>query len=159
MRDYRNAISLALAMDQPGRLLSLFKALIGTNDMEIYDIIRSLPSNELATLLRHVREWNATAKTSVVAQTILHAVFKLRSLDDISEAFNPRGKFLQLDGTPVGPTASVASLNELVYSLIPYTERHLARLNRLVQDSYILDYILGEMDGGLFIDESDALAT
>lgn len=145
-------------MDQPGRLLSLFKALVGTDDMELYDIIRSLPANELATLLRHVREWNATAKTSVVAQTILHAVFKLRTLDDISEAFNPHGKLLQLDGTPVGSTASVASLNELVHSLIPYTERHLARLNRLVQDSYILDYILGEMDGGLFIDESDALA-
>ena len=45
------------------------------------------------------------------------------------------------------------SLNELVQTLIPYTERHLARLERLVQDSYILDYVLGEMDGGLLLED------
>jgi len=41
-------------------------------------------------------------------------------------------------------------LKELVDGLIPYTERHLSRMERLVQESYVVDYILGEMDDGMF---------
>jgi len=41
-------------------------------------------------------------------------------------------------------------LKELVDALIPYTERHLSRMERLVQESHVVDYILGEMDDGMF---------
>jgi U3 small nucleolar RNA-associated protein 13 len=34
--------------------------------------------------------------------------------------------------------------------MIPYTERHLSRMDRLVQDSFVVDYILSEMDDGMF---------
>ena len=40
-------------------------------------------------------------------------------------------------------------MRELLEALIPYTERHLARMERLVQESYVVDYVLGEMDDGL----------
>jgi hypothetical protein len=33
---------------------------------------------------------------------------------------------------------------------MPYSQRHFTRIDKLVQDSYMLDYIVGEMDGGLF---------
>ena len=45
-----------------------------------------------------------------------------------------------------------APLRELVEALVPYTERHLARMEKLVQESYIVDYLLGEMDDGRFAD-------
>jgi U3 small nucleolar RNA-associated protein 13 len=42
------------------------------------------------------------------------------------------------------------ALKELVDALIPYTERHLSRMDKLIQDSYMVDYVLGEMDDGIF---------
>lgn len=157
MKDYRNAVSLALAIDQPGKLLGLLKAIIGSDDSTLYGVIRNLPHSELQTLLRHVRGWNATAKHFNIAQAILHAIFKLRSIDDISESFQAHDKSLLYDTAMTSSESQALSLNELVQSLIPYTERHLARLNRLVQDSYMIDYVLEEMDGGLFNEESDVL--
>ncbi len=48
------------------------------------------------------------------------------------------------------PSTGRTALKELVDGLIPYSERHLARIERLVQESYVVDYILGEMDDGMF---------
>ena len=141
-------------MNQPGRLYNLFKTITIRSAADpqidavsghpaVDDVVREMPPVEIATLLKHVRTWNANAKSSVVAQTILHTIFKLRKTEDISEA---------LSSTAASDTSTkkgADSLSELVHALIPYTERHLTRLDRLVQDSYILDFVLGEMDGGM----------
>jgi U3 small nucleolar RNA-associated protein 13 len=157
VKDYRNAISLALAMDHPGRLLSLFKQILRLDgkattmpihsQMGVDDVLQSLPPVELVALLRHARDWNANAKSSVIAQGILNSLLKLRSIDDFSNAFSSSEYLATLQGVKM--VDNTLSFNELVQTLIPYTERHLARLDRLVQDSYVLDYVLGEMDGGL----------
>ena len=166
MRDYRNAISLALTMEQPGRLLSLFKQIMSTDSADsdsseansvtgktsVDMVLQKLPPAELVSLLRHVRDWNANAKTSQVAQTVLHVLFKLRTIDDILNALESSAA-LVVTKTPASTAPNTFSLNELVQALIPYTERHLARLDRLVQDSYVLDYVLGEMDGGLVVED------
>ena len=41
-------------------------------------------------------------------------------------------------------------LKELVDALIPYTERHLTRMEKLLQDSYVVEHLLSEMDDGMF---------
>jgi len=162
LHDYEKAIQLAIAMEQPGRLLSLFKnirsspiTVMGdskpsiTGHPSVDDVIRTLARSELASLLRYVRNWNANAKTSNIAQDILYAVMKLRSADDVMEAFGN-------EVTSPAPAESLskagggAELKELVDAMIPYTERHLSRTERLVQDSYVVDYILAEMDDGMF---------
>jgi U3 small nucleolar RNA-associated protein 13 len=164
LHDYEKAIQLAIAMEQPGRLLSLFKdirsspiTVMGdskpsiTGHPSVDDVIRTLARSELASLLRYVRNWNANAKTSNIAQDILYAVMKLRSADDVMKAFGN-----EVTSDSPAPTASLskagggAELKELVDALIPYTERHLSRTERLVQDSYVVDYILAEMDDGMF---------
>lgn len=164
LKDYQKAISLALSMRQPGRLLSLFKQVISEANTDtdptvpqfslkrIESILSSLPPVELAILLRHARDWNTSAKTSAVAQTILNTLFKLRKIEDISTAFGANEVQFSMS-TSNKKSGESLSLNELVQTLIPYTERHLARLERLVQDSYILDYVLGEMDGGLLFED------
>ena len=167
LKDYRSAISLALALDQPGRLLTLFKEVLsfdanpeplvlGSKPTESYidEILKDLPPGELVNLLRHVRDWNANAKSSQVAQGIFHALLRLRRVDDLAEAFKDM-EGLSSAGTIKGGDKSI-SFSELVKALIPYTERHLARLDRLVQDSYVLDYVLGEMDGGI-LTEGDVM--
>ncbi|KIL57378.1 hypothetical protein M378DRAFT_16289 [Amanita muscaria Koide BX008] len=100
LNDYKRAIELALAMEQLGRLLSLFKNIRSaagqtpqflssfTGHPSVDAVIRSISGSDLAKLLQYVRDWNTNAKTSAVAQTILFAIFKSRSADDIAKAFS-----------------------------------------------------------------------
>ncbi|KZT72878.1 WD40 repeat-like protein [Daedalea quercina L-15889] len=186
LHDYRNAIQLALAMDQPGRLLNLFRS-IQSDSLEasgprspsfsghpsVDTVLRTLATADLARLLRYIRLWNATAKTSAVAQRVLHALLKLRPADDISHAFgedlSSGAGVAEIDGMlEVNIRAKdegrgATALKDWVETVIPYTERHLARMERLLQDSYVVDYLLGEMDGGLLdevdgVDDDDSIA-
>jgi len=166
LHDYRKAIQLALAMQQPGRLLSLFKniqatpsdsaadAASVTGNSAVDEVLRTLGGSDLARLLRYVRDWNPNAKTSRVAQGVLHAVLKLRSVDDVIAAFTQEAheNILQSSGQENVKTATSGNtaLKELIDAMIPYTERHLSRMDRLVQDSFVVDYILSEMDDGMF---------
>lgn len=160
LNDYRNAILLALAMEQPARLLSLFKKIqsedivLGpsiTGHPAVDEVIRTLSGPDLARLLRYVRDWNANAKNSGVAQRVLHAAMKLRTAEDIMGAFGEQ----TLLSAASGDNKGLSSVSELVDALLPYTERHLARMERLLQDSYVVEFILAEMDDGVFGDEFD----
>lgn len=165
-------------MDHPGRLLALFKTVHASRldptdpDFEpcitghpaVDNVIATLGPSDLARLLRHVRDWNATARTSSIAQSILHAVLKLRPAEDLTRAVDGNTRADELteekeeesdDALAVssrrnGKDKEEGDMKDLVDRLIPYTERHFARIDRMVQDSYIVDYILGEMDLGLY---------
>ncbi|KAL0951644.1 hypothetical protein HGRIS_008324 [Hohenbuehelia grisea] len=181
LNDYRKAIELALAMDQPGRLLSLFRDVRSksaalelesdepsiTGHPSVDEVIRTLGSPDLVKLLRHVRTWNANAKTSEVAQTVLYAVVKLRTADDVMRAFGDEvhglalGDEIDSDNGEKHQVAGSTAFKELISAIMPYAERHQARLDKLVQESYMVDYILSEMDDGMFdgddvvMDEAD----
>ncbi|KAJ7040343.1 U3 small nucleolar RNA-associated protein [Mycena alexandri] len=176
LNDYRRAIQLAISMGQPGRLLSLFKDIRAsaaespnpsnsiTGHPSVDEVIRTLGGSDLAKLLRYVRDWNAMAKTSIVAQGVLFAIVKLRAAEDVMQAFSDEVHEIALgevgfgdedEGGGKGKARGAAgaggtALKEMVDGLIPYTERHLARMERLVQESYMVDYVLGEMDDGMF---------
>ncbi|THU80749.1 WD40 repeat-like protein [Dendrothele bispora CBS 962.96] len=162
LHDYRKAIQLALAMEQPGRLLSLFRNIVSSKDptassilgeSAVDEVLRTLTGSDLTKLLRYVREWNANAKTSLVAQSVLFAILKMRSADDVMKSFSDEVGELTFALDPTSTTDKekrVASLKDIIDALIPYTERHLSRMDKLLQESYMVDYILGEMDDGLF---------
>ncbi|KAG8744948.1 U3 small nucleolar RNA-associated protein 13 [Ceratobasidium sp. 414] len=186
LNDHRNAILLALSMDHPGRLYNLFRTLrTGRPSKPLSSIVNSnadpeeahtitgsasvdatlaaLSETDLARLLGHIRTWNASARTSAVAQTILHAILRLRTAEDIVAAFtkndNPEtaadlNSQIQL-GSKKGKEP--LDLRSLLDGLIPYTERHLSRAERLVQDSFVVDYVLGEMDMGIAVAGVDAM--
>jgi len=81
---------------------------------------------------------------------------KLRSADDVMQAFGDEVHETALvEGTAGTKGAGGTALKEMVDALIPYTERHLSRMERLVQESYMVDYVLGEMDDGMFDGEYD----
>lgn len=166
LRDYRKALELALTMNQPGRLFSLFKEIQSsseetecfTGNILVDEVIRTLATPDLARLLSFVRNWNSNAKTSDVAQRVLYATVKLRSVDDILRVFEDEvtaKSFVDAEeaSTSTGKTGMTA-IKELVEAIIPYTERHLTKVDQLLQESYVIDYILGEMDDGMF-DASD----
>ncbi|KDN48388.1 hypothetical protein RSAG8_02980, partial [Rhizoctonia solani AG-8 WAC10335] len=169
LNDYRNAILLALTMDQPGRLYNLFKSVLATRptksitsrtqdtespitgSAEVDQVLATLSGPDLVRLLGHIRTWNASARSSTLAQTVLHAVLSTHPTDTILAAFTHpglEGKDQEKLGTDV---------RSIVDGLVPYTERHLARAERLVQDSFVVDYVLGEMDMGVALGALDAM--
>ncbi|PFH52231.1 hypothetical protein AMATHDRAFT_74295 [Amanita thiersii Skay4041] len=161
LNDYKRAIELALAMEQPGRLLSLFKDVQSgiegeessiTGHRSVDEVLKTIGGSDLVKLLRYARDWNTSAKTSSIAQTVLHAIFKQRSANDIANAFGDEVKELAFaDGNASAPSnVGGTALKELVDAILPYSERHMSRLENLVQESYMVDYVLSEMDGGIF---------
>jgi U3 small nucleolar RNA-associated protein 13 len=150
LQDYRRAIEVALSLGHPGRLLQLFKELKGdsgvTGSAAVDQVLQELAPADLMRLLLYVRDWNTRASSAAVAQRVLHAIMKLRSADDIANAFENSSTGDEKNG-----------LHELVEGLIPYTERHLARMERLVQESYVVDYVLREMDDGLAEDDDEVM--
>lgn len=164
LNDYRRAIQLALSMDQPGRILSMFRSLEISRDSkqesntwspEVDKVIQSLGGSDLAKLIRYVRDWNTNAKSSAIAQTVLFAIFKSRPANNIIQAFSDEYVEKAFGDNKVFNTTATTdpsgfALKEMVDALIPYSERHLSRMERLYQESFVVDYILGEMDEGMF---------
>ncbi len=151
-------------MSQPGRLFSLFSDIASepettsfTGNTSVDEVIRNLAGSDLAKLLGFVRDWNTNAKSSSVAQRILFAIFKLHSPDAIMQAFDDELVEKELSrgevNTSLKSQGGHTALNELVEALIPYSERHLSRMTKLVQESYVVDFILGEMDDGMLDDD------
>ena len=135
-KDWRNAIALALSLDRPGKLLSLFTEVIngranGDPDSiiglhAVDQVISSLTQEQLARLLLRLRDWNANARTSPVAQPILHCILKHYSPQEI---------------------LAIPNIQQIIDPLLSYGERHYSRMNGLLQDSYIVDYTIQEMSG------------
>ncbi|KAJ5738969.1 hypothetical protein N7493_002124 [Penicillium malachiteum] len=157
---YREAITLALQLNHPGRLLSLFTAAIDASDdptlsaeereraansltgnPSIDEVLQSLDAANLRTLLLRLRDWNTNARTSRVSQRILYALFRSYPasifVDLASQSV--RGK----DGR------AAAGLKDILAAMAAYTERHYKRVEELTDDSYLVEWVLGEMDGGV----------
>ncbi|KAL1958762.1 hypothetical protein VTO42DRAFT_3881 [Malbranchea cinnamomea] len=148
---YREAITLALQLNYPGRLLSLFTAAIEsdsnpesvTGNPDIDAVLQSLDKDNLYMLLLRLRDWNTNAKTSAVSQRILYALFKSYPASTFIELADRRHS---LPGRKSGPTPA---LKDILHALAAYTERHYKRIEELVDESYLVEWVLGEMDGGV----------
>lgn len=157
---YREAITLALQLNHPGRLLSLFTAAIDaaddptrsseereraagslTGNPSIDEVLQSLDASNLRTLLLRLRDWNTNARTSRVSQRILYALFRSYPASTFVELATQsmRGK----DGR------AAAGLKDILQALAAYTERHYRRVDELTDESFLLEWVLGEMDGGV----------
>jgi U3 small nucleolar RNA-associated protein 13 len=141
--NYREAIVLALQMDQPARLLSLFKSvtetempdqdsLSGLNSVD--NVLASLADEQLYKLLLRLRDWNTNVRTAPVAQKILWVVVKSYSASRLA-ALRPQGK-----------VGAKGSLKDILDAVRVYSERHYKRVEELVDESYLLDFTLREMD-------------
>ncbi|CAL5873794.1 uncharacterized protein PFLUO_LOCUS8077 [Penicillium psychrofluorescens] len=157
---YREAITLALQLNHPARLLSLFTAAVNaaedptlpaedraraanslTGNPSIDEVLQSLDAANLRSLLLRLRDWNTNARTSRVAQRILFALFRSY----------PASTFVELAAQSVrGKNGrAAAGLKDILQALSAYTERHYRRVEELVDDSFLVEWVLGEMDGGV----------
>ncbi|KAF1996114.1 WD40 repeat-like protein [Amniculicola lignicola CBS 123094] len=141
--NYREAITLALQMDQPGRLFALFKSVAETEapDREsmtgltaVDEVVTHLSDEQLYTLLLRLRDWNTNVKTAPVAQKILWTVVKSY----------PAARLASLK--PHGKVGTKGSLKDVLDAIKAYSDRHYRRIEELVDESYLLDFTLREMD-------------
>ncbi|KAI9870817.1 MAG: U3 small nucleolar RNA-associated protein 13, partial [Pleopsidium flavum] len=142
---YRSAITLALQLNHPGRLLALFTSVVNTNPPEsgslsglvaVDEVLASLGEEQFFTLLLRIRDWNTNARTAPVAQRILWTLVKCY----------PASSFTRLRSTSRGADVRGSSLKEVINALKAYTERHYRRMEDLVNESYLIEYTLREMD-------------
>lgn len=157
---YREAITLALQLNHPGRLLSLFTSAINaaddlslpaeeralaanslTGNPSIDEVLQSLDAVNLRTLLLRLRDWNTNARTSRISQRILYALFRSY----------PASTFVELATQSVrGKNGrAAAGLKDILAALAAYTERHYKRVEELTDDSYLVEWVLSEMDDGV----------
>ena len=140
---YREAIVLALQLNHPARLLKIFSDVIKTHPPEpgslsgikaVDEAVTSLTDDQLYTLLLRLRDWNTNARTAPVAQRILWVIVK---------SF-PAHKL-------VGLRKRGRGLKEVLEGLRVYTERHYKRLEELIDESYLVDFMVRGMEEGGFV--------
>ncbi|KAM7273147.1 hypothetical protein ACFE04_027811 [Oxalis oulophora] len=124
--DYTKAIKIAFELRRPHKLFELFDVLYRRKDAEDHmdKALLSLSKDELQLLFEYVREWNTKRKLCHVAQSVLFSVFN----------FFPPTEIIEIKG-----------IREMLEGLIPYSQRHLSRIDRLLRNTFFLNYILAQM--------------
>ncbi|KAL8781807.1 MAG: hypothetical protein Q9203_000092 [Teloschistes exilis] len=144
---YREAIMLALTLNHPARLLSLFQGVVDRSPPEegslsglnaVDEVLMNLSDEQLLELLRRLRDWNTNARTAVVAQRILNVIVRSYPAERLA-GLRGRGS------------------KEVVEGLRAYTERHYRRMAELVDESYLVEYTLREMEEVGFVDREGDL--
>lgn len=139
---YRDAIVLALQLNHPGRLLRLFTSVINTDTPEadslcgikaVDHVLANLSDDQIFLLLLRLRDWNTNARTAPVAQRILWTLAK---------SYPPT----RLSNLAVEGARGQRSLKHVLDGLKAYTERHYKRMEELVDESYLMEHTLREMD-------------
>jgi U3 small nucleolar RNA-associated protein 13 len=127
-RDWTRAVTLALHLHHSQQLFTVFDTLLATEGYNasctLTSLITTLTPQQLSQLLVWLRDWNTNAKLSFVAQNVLYSIFK---------TYHPT-TLLELP-----------HFKEILQSLLPYTERHYHRIDRLLQQSFIIDFLLSQM--------------
>ena len=144
---YREALTLALQLNQPGRLLAVLSQ-VGDygQDKGIDAALGSLADDQLYTLLLRVRDWNTNGRTSTVAQRVLATI--VRSYPAARLAGLAKRKRAGEDAAAPGISSDVrgANIKDVLDALMAYTDRHYRRMADLLDESYLVDYTLQEMD-------------
>ncbi|KAL0400451.1 UNVERIFIED_CONTAM: Transducin beta-like protein 3 [Sesamum latifolium] len=124
--DYTRAIQLAFELRRPHKLFELFSELGRRTDanVEIEKALTPLGKEELHLLLEYIREWNTKPKLCHIAQCVLYHVFSILPPTEIVE---------------------MKGMGEVLEGLIPYSQRHFSRIDRLERSTYLLDYTLTGM--------------
>ena len=134
---YREAITLALQLNHPARLLGLFQAALDRQPKEegsvsgikaVDGVLANLSDEQLLALLMRVRDWNTNARTAPVAQRVLNVLVRSYSAERLAGLGKRKGG------------------KAVVEALSAYTDRHYRRMEELWGESWVVDFLLGEME-------------
>ena len=154
-KNYEQALDVALELDKPNQVLRVRKVCFGLcasycclfsspplclqvlievveKDTKNGRGIETLQKHvvkwspdRLKQMLKYCREWNTRARNSHVAMLVVRAVVTTIPAAKLATSY---------EGIP-----------EILAGISPYAERHFDRLDRMVGDSYLLDFTLASM--------------
>ncbi|KGQ85214.1 U3 small nucleolar RNA-associated protein 13 [Candida albicans P94015] len=132
-KDWSNAFLLALTLDHSMRLYNVIKSSIETNDdkdsiigsFSLENTISLLDDGQLVKLFKKIRDWNVNFKFFEISQKLLNVVLNNFAVDKLTE---------------------VSGLMKIMESIIPYNERHYNRIEEMVEQTYVLDYTVEQMN-------------
>uniref|UniRef100_A0A672Z389 U3 small nucleolar RNA-associated protein 13 C-terminal domain-containing protein n=1 Tax=Sphaeramia orbicularis TaxID=375764 RepID=A0A672Z389_9TELE len=125
-KKYFKALGLAISLDQPHTVLTVIKAIRqGAENQELLEkTLLKLRLDQKESLLRFCVVWNTNARNCLDAQAVLQVLL----------THVPPEELLQYQGARTH-----------LEGLIPYTERHMQRIGRLLQASMFLNYMWQKM--------------
>ena len=134
-REFGAAVRAALSLRQPRALRGAVDGVLaaGGGDDALRAAVAPLGDEDTKFCLEALRDWNTTATHSLSAQRLLHAILK---------------------GRTVAQLAALPGAKALVEAILPYSERHYERVDRLVQSAYFVEFTLRAM--GMILPPADA---
>lgn len=132
-KDWSNAFLLALSLDHSMRLYNVVKSCIETNEdqdstigsFKLEEAIGLLNDEQLIRLFKKIRDWNVNFKFFEISQKLLNVVLNKFGADKLTE---------------------IPGLTKITDSIVPYNERHYSRLDDMVEQTYVLDYTIEQMN-------------
>ncbi|XP_034047308.1 transducin beta-like protein 3 [Thalassophryne amazonica] len=125
-KKYLKALGLAISLDQPHTVLTVIKVMHqGEEGQKLLEkTVLKLRMDQKESLLRYCVVWNTNARNCLEAQAVLQVLL----------THLPPEELLQFQG-----------VRTHLEGLIPYTERHMQRVGRLLQASMFLNYMWQKM--------------
>ncbi|KAK6736881.1 hypothetical protein RB195_019524 [Necator americanus] len=118
----QEALRFALGLVRPFCALKVIDQLIDRD--ELASAVMKLDKQQIQTLLDFAAQWNTNSRTSLASQNVLNCILKIIPPDELLDFSNIRS---------------------VVESFIPYTKRHMERLNKVRQDVSLLTFTWNQM--------------
>uniref|UniRef100_A0A7N0U0S9 U3 small nucleolar RNA-associated protein 13 C-terminal domain-containing protein n=1 Tax=Kalanchoe fedtschenkoi TaxID=63787 RepID=A0A7N0U0S9_KALFE len=121
--NYTKAIQIAYELRKPHKLFNLFKGLCrkGVAEKAMDDALRAIGKEDFRLLFEYIRDWNTKPKLCHVAQSLLARIFTIL----------PPTEIIEMKG-----------ISEILEGIMPHSQRHFSRVDRLVRGTYLLEYTL-----------------
>lgn len=129
-KQYEEALEIALQLEKPHQVLRVLIDIVEKDTKSSRGIetlkghVAKWSPDRLRQMLKYSREWNTRARNSHIAMLVLKAV---------------------VTTIPATKLASYEGVTAILAGIAPYAERHFDRLDRMVGDSYLLDFTLFSM--------------
>ena len=139
-KEFEQALDIALEMDKPRQSLKVLTAIVENDLLDGKDALSTLGKHvknwdpeRIVQILKYCREWNTRARNSRISMLTVKAIMSSKAADEL---------------------ACINGLPEILEGIIPYSERHFERIDKLFASSYLIDFTLVSM-GDMEIGDAD----
>lgn len=130
--DYSGAFLLALTLDHPMRLYLVVRSSMENGPdtqlrlglRELEDTIQKLSDSQLLVVMKRTRQWNINFRSFDVAQGLVRVI---------------------LGSVPPSRLVAIPGMVAMVDAVVAYNQRHAARVDGLIENSYMLDHAVAGM--------------
>ena len=120
-KDFFKAASLSLKLNRPHQLRSLLQG-VSANEVEtlVTALVKKCDEASLKSLLTFCVGWNSQSRSCLVAQRVIRVLLNMRDLTE---------------------RVGRSRMDQFCDQVLPYTQRHQARFDKLIKTSYLIDHV------------------